>query len=213
MSALRCHRPATWRGLAAGALLLLLPALTRPSAASGSPAADTTRGSGHSPGGALLRSAVLPGWGQVYNGQPLKTPIIVGAIGGLVYAVVHLNGEYRLYREAYQYKAWQDLVDSGQATDNPKSGYSDSYDEVTASIGAVPKGYLLAQRNALRRNRDLSILGIGIVWSLQVLDAYVSAHLLDFDVGEDLTLRVAPGLDPGGRMTLSPTVVWRPGRR
>ncbi len=84
---------------------------------------------------------------------------------------------------------------------------------MVASLGAVSNGYLVAQRDAFRRNRDLSILGIGIVWSLQVLDAYVSAHLLDFDVGEDLTFHVAPGLDPGGRMTLSPSVVWRPGRR
>ncbi len=175
--------------------------------------ADSAASVGRSPRGALLRSAVLPGWGQWYNGQPLKTPIILGAIGGLVYAVVTLNGDYRLYRKAYQYKAYQELVDRGTLAENPRLDYRASYDEVASSVGAVSSGPLRSHRDLLRRNRDLSILGIGVVWALSVLDAYVSAHLLDFDVGEDLALGLRPDVNADGSLVVAPSVVWRPGRR
>lgn len=201
------------RGLAIGTLLLALaPCSGSLSAQPGPTDPDTAAVRVRSPRGALLRSAILPGWGQVYNGQPLKAPIIAGAIGGLAYTVIRLSGDYRLYREAYQYKAYQELVDRGEVTENPRADYQDSYDEIAASLGPVSSGPLRTHRDALRRNRDLSILGIGVVWALSVLDAYVSAHLLDFDVGEDLALRVGPVVTPRGDVQISPTFVWHPGR-
>lgn len=169
--------------------------------------------SGPSPRGALLRSAVLPGWGQVYNGQVFKAPIIAAAIGGLVFAAVRLNGDYVLYRRAYQYKAWQELVDRGTVDVNPHAALADDYQELADRLGPVSSRPLLAQRDALRRNRDLAFLGIGVVWALSALDAYVNAHLLDFDVGENLSVHVRPAADPAGLPALSSSLVWRPGGR
>lgn len=200
------------RGLAACTILLALAPWSGTLRAQTAPSPpDSLQSDARSPRGALIRSALVPGWGQIYNGQPLKAPIIVGAIGGLVYAVVTLNGQYRLYREAYQYKYFQERVDSGALTENPRMDYQASYDEIAASVGAVSSGPLRSHRDVLRRNRDLSILGVGVVWALSVLDAYVSAHLLDFDVGEDLALRVRPGLNLDGSPVVAPSVVWRPG--
>jgi hypothetical protein len=42
------------------------------------------------------------------------------------------------------------------------------------------------------RLRDLSILGMGAVYALQILDAAVEAHFLSFDVSKNLSLRVRP---------------------
>ncbi len=148
--------------------------------------------SSHSPQGALRRSALLPGWGQIYNRQYIKLPFIYGALGGLIYAAKTSHDDYVLYREAFQYKSWQEQVESGQAESNPKTSFKDSYEVISAKFGAVSSRPLESQRNNFRRSRDLSLIGIGLVYGLAMLDAYVSAHLLDFDVGENLSFRADP---------------------
>ena len=152
------------------------------------PAAST-----HSPRGALWRSAAFPGWGQLYNDQRIKLPFIYAALGFLGYQTWSSQDDYRLYREAYQYKAWQELVDSGQQETNPKADFQPAYDELAAEFGAISSRPLRTQRNNFRRSRDLSLIGVGLVYGLAMLDAYVSAHLLDFDVGENLQFQVSPG--------------------
>jgi len=146
----------------------------------------------HSPQGALWRSAAVPGWGQIYNKQYIKLPFIYGAMGFLIYRAASSHDDYVLYREAYQYKAWQELVDSGGADENPKIGFLDSYEKIAAEYGAISSRPLNTQRNIFRRSRDLSFVGVGLVYGLAMLDAFVSAHLLDFDVGEDLSFQATP---------------------
>lgn len=148
------------------------------------------------PRGALWRAAALPGWGQIYNKQYIKLPFVYAALGGLVYGAVANHQDYILYREAFQYKAYQELVDAGSLAVNPKSSFQSSYAKVEAEFGSISSRPLEAQRNNFRRSRDLSFVGVGLVYGLAVLDAYVSAHLLDFDVGENLSIHVLP--TPGG---------------
>lgn len=153
---------------------------------------------GPTPRGALIRGALIPGWGHVYIHRYGRLPFVYGALGGLVFTSVWLSGEYGTYRRAYQYKTYQDRVDSGLLEENPRAAYEEDYSKVAADIGAVSASVLKGQRNTLRRNRDLTILATGVVWALSVLDAYVSAHLLDFDVSEDLSVRAAaPVTGPG----------------
>jgi hypothetical protein len=144
------------------------------------------------PKGALWRSAAVPGWGQIYNKQYIKLPFVYGALGFLTYQAVASHDEYILYRQAFQYKAWQELVDSGSAESNPKAYFKASYDRIAAQFGTVSSRPLSSQRNIFRRSRDLSLVGVGLVYGLAMLDAFVSAHLLDFDVGEDLSVRASP---------------------
>ncbi|MDA0378202.1 MAG: DUF5683 domain-containing protein [Bacteroidetes bacterium] len=149
--------------------------------------------SDHSPRGALWRSAAVPGWGQLYNGQRIKLPFIYAALGVLGYQAWSAHDDYVLYREAYQYKAWQELVDAGQQESNPKAAFQPAYDQLAGTFGAISSRPLRTQRNNFRRSRDFSLIGVGLVYGLAMLDAYVSAHLLDFDVGENLSLQVSPG--------------------
>lgn len=172
-------------------VLLLVCVLSAASAEAQAP--DST---GHAPGGALWRAAVLPGWGQLYNHQAYKLPFVYLGLGLLAYSALNTQREYRLYRDAFQYRAFQDLVDSGALETNPRADGEDDYNRLAARFGPLPAAPLRAKRDNLRRNRDLTILGIGLVYGLQLLDAYVSAHLLDFDVDEDLTLALRPR--PGG---------------
>jgi len=158
-------------------------------------AADSTftaAPSTNAPRKALRRSAILPGWGQITNKQYKKLPFVYAAIGGLAYLAYRNNEDYQLYREAFQYKAWEEQVEAGLVESNPRSSFQGSYEQIVAEFGEVSSRPLETQRNNLRRSRDLSLIGVGLVYGLAMLDAYVSAHLLDFDVGEDLSFRAAP---------------------
>ena len=157
------------------------------------------------PTGALWRSAVVPGWGQAYNGQYLKLPFVYGAIGGLLFAAIKIGEDYKLYRNAFLYKAYQEQVESGLIEINPYETNKSYYDELATEFGQISSSPLRAQRDTLRRNRDFAYLGVGLVYALSVLDAYVSAHLLDFNVDENLAFRINPvpnGVRLSGRIIL-----------
>lgn len=145
-----------------------------------------------SPRGALIRSVILPGWGQLYNRHYYKIPIVYAGLGSLVYIVTETNSEYKLYRHAFQYKAWEETIEEGEV--NPVAEFESDYLRLLAREGLneISSSTLEPARDRLRRNRDFAILGIAVVYGLATLDAYVSAHLLDFDIGDDLSLRVLP---------------------
>jgi hypothetical protein len=151
----------------------------------------STLSDGRTPNGALYRSFV-PGWGQIYNRQYGKLPFLYGGLAGIGYLAVTYNSSYQNYNDAYHYKVYQEQVDAGLIEENPNAHLKDAYDEIAAEVGPVSSSPLRAQRDVYRRNRDLSRMGIFAVYALSILDAYVSAHLLDFDVDEDLTLGIMP---------------------
>ncbi|HEX7070321.1 MAG TPA: DUF5683 domain-containing protein [Rhodothermales bacterium] len=138
-----------------------------------------------SPSGALWRAAVAPGWGQIYNGQYYKLPFVYAGLGGLIASALYNNDRYLLYRHAYLYAL--DPVENAR--------YADDAAPFATLIAAGQESLLRGQRAAYRRNRDLSYIGVGLFYALTVLDAYVNAHLLDFDVDDDLSIRLMPGVD------------------
>ena len=128
---------------------------------------DTTKRRA-SPFKVMLRSTVLPGWGQMYNGKPLKAAVIVAGEGFLVYkALDELSKE----NDAVE------LLNSLDPTDpNNAAAIADAQDD-------KEKHYNLK---------------INYIWwatavhLLQMADAYVDAHLRDFNA--DLGPLPGPGL-------------------
>lgn len=151
------------------------------------PAADSS--ALPTPNSALWRSLALPGFGQVYVGQSYKAPFVIGALGGLVGLSLYLNGRYTRYRQAYLYVVNEEMPDP--TTPNPENPNVEFFADWIES-GAGSASATRQQRDNNRRNRDLALLGTGLVYALQALDAYVAAHLADFDVSEDLTLQIGP---------------------
>jgi len=139
------------------------------------------------PVGALWRSAVLPGWGQAYNGQLYKTPIVVAALGGLIYLAIDNNNRFHTFNEAYLYGLNKDEVP------NPFPEFEESYEMYAGASTST----LRSERDRYRRLRNLSIIGAVAVYGLNILDAYVNGQLIGFDVGEDLSASL--GLQPVGR--------------
>ena len=142
-----------------------------------------------SPRGALVRALVAPGLGQIYVGQPVKTPFVVGALGGLVGLTIYLNGRYVTYRHAFLYVSREAVPDPNAP--NPENEFAAFFDDWVAT-GARAASTTRSLRDDFRRNRDLALLGSALVYVLQALDAYVAAHLIEFDVSEDLSLRAVP---------------------
>ena len=132
----------------------------------------------HSPRLASILSAVVPGAGQVYNRKYWKLPIVYGAIGGIVYSVVWHHQKFRIHKDAY-------LI---RIDDDPNT--EDQF------VGQFSDENLLSLQADYRKNRDLSVIFLGVVYALNIIDAAVDGHLFDFDVGEDLTMRVEPVVQP-----------------
>ncbi len=142
------------------------------------------------PGEAVRRSLLVPGWGQLANGQTVKAPIAAGAVAGaVVYAVVR-QVQYTRLRRAALYAGCLASPDRDVCTD-----VSDAEDEWLA-LGSPTFAAVSPVRDQRRGQRDVAVLLVGVAYALQALDAYVAAELADFDVSEDLSLHVAPG--PGG---------------
>lgn len=129
----------------------------------------------HPPGKAALRSALLPGLGQAYNKKYWKIPIIYAGIGTLAYFVKFNNTEYKRFSTAYRLRL---------------DGDSTTVDEF-ANTG-LQEADLKTQKDYWHRNRDLCIIGIAAVYILNVIDAYVDAHLFYFKVSDSITMRWMP---------------------
>jgi len=137
----------------------------------------------HSPRSAAIRSAILPGLGQIYNKKYWKLPIVYGALGtcGVIFAY-NLNN-YRDTRFAYRVKY------------NMRVNRTDStlYPSIRQNLKPLSEESLRNYRNQFRKDIDYSVLVFILLWGLNVVDATVDAHLKTFDVSPDLSFRLRPG--------------------
>jgi hypothetical protein len=123
-------------------------------------------------------SAILPGLGQAYNNKYWKLPIIYGAFGTIGYFISWNNNKYQQYRNAYLLKISFPL----EELDDPLA--------INISEDNLQSGL-----DYYRRNRDLLMILLVGVYLIQVLDAHIDAHLMEFDVTDDLTFRIEPGFE------------------
>ncbi|MES1214434.1 MAG: DUF5683 domain-containing protein [Bacteroidota bacterium] len=133
---------------------------------------------------AAIRSAILPGLGQVYNRKYWKVGLVYAALGATAYVFFDNLKTYKDSRFAYsaRIKAAPPTLDS---TDFNKLSYPYQYLYTTESIKA--------NRDQFRRYIDYSVLVFIVLWGLNVVDATVDAHLKSFDVSPDLALRFKIG--------------------
>lgn len=131
------------------------------------------------PGKAALMSAVIPGLGQAYNKSYWKIPIIYAGGVAFGYYLNHFHREYLSFRTAFVIRTDGD--------DTTIDKYVNKYREAaTLSRG----------RDQYRRWRDYTFLYSLLFYGINVSEAYVYAHLKDFDISDELTLNVQPGIIP-----------------
>lgn len=133
----------------------------------------------HSPKKATILSMVLPGAGQAYNHKYWKIPVIYAGFAGLGYLAKINQDDYKIYKNAYRLR-----LDGDEST-------------IDGYVGVYSDQDLATLKNYYRRNRDLSIIGMSVLYILNILDASVDAHLFYFNVSDDLSFQVQPGYSGG----------------
>lgn len=151
----------------------------------------------HSPRKAAIRSALIPGWGQVYNRKYWKIPIVYAALGITGYIFVNNIKTYKDLKFSYaaKYKASLPKFDSTHPLPGP---FQDSTDYRKIKEKYLPLGLesLRQYRNQFRQYIDYSAVFFVVFWGLNVVDAAVDAHLKAFDISPDLTLKIKPSYNP-----------------
>jgi hypothetical protein len=132
------------------------------------------------PSRAAFYSAVLPGLGQAYNKKYWKIPIIYAALGTGIYFYSNNNKEYKRYRNAYKSRL------AGFETDEFWGIDSDGNPIDTPRI--TKDGLIRAQKQ-FKRNKELSLLVTIGIYALNIIDANVDAHLLQYNVDENLAIK------------------------
>lgn len=126
-----------------------------------------------SPSKAAFYSAIFPGGGQIYNKKYWKAPIVWGAIGSSVYYYIVNSNDYDRFRTAFKLRT---------------QGLKDEFTDDDGNQKISTSGLENAQR-VLRRNRDLSLLTGILLYVLQIVEASVNAHLLQFETNDNLTIK------------------------
>jgi hypothetical protein len=132
---------------------------------------------------AIIRSAIIPGWGQVTNKKIWKVPVVYAAIG---------IPTYLFFRNLQQYKDSKNAYILATDSD-PSNDYL--IKEPYFSVKNQPER-IRTFRNQVRQNVDYAVLFFLIFWGLNVADAAVDAHLKTFDVNDNLSLQIKGGYSP-----------------
>ncbi|MGN6640513.1 MAG: DUF5683 domain-containing protein [Mucilaginibacter sp.] len=129
----------------------------------------------HDPHKAVMRSLMIPGWGQLYNHRWWKLPLIYGGLGSLIYGVVWNQQNYSLLLK-------EDILREHGVTQGRNAEF----------IG-VSDADIDAATNYYRRNRDLCILGTLGFWGIQMIDAYVDAKFIrSYTMDNNLSFKIKP---------------------
>lgn len=139
---------------------------------------------------AAMFSAIIPGGGQVYNHILMprtsrrkwnvywKVPLIYAAVGGSVYMMINKQKEIGRLKEEYRFR----LIDGNTYFHEEYANYD-------------PSAVLQLHNNA-QTQRDLFILTTVLAYAINILDAAVEAHFINFDISDDLSLNLQPIATP-----------------
>ena len=127
------------------------------------------------PSKAAFYSTIVPGLGQIYTGKYWKVPLIYAALGASGYGYVYNNKKAKIFRDIYKRRI---------------AGYTD--DIYARRI--LENDQLIQGMNFYKRYRDLSLLYFFGAYLLNVIDANVGAHLMQFNVSNQLSFK--PNFEP-----------------
>lgn len=116
----------------------------------------------HSPHKAVIRSLIIPGWGQAYNHHYWKIPLIYGALGSLGYYIWYNERDYQGFLAVAKFQRDPNYTNA-------------KYDDYIKKYAQFPNASVVNQKDYSLRSRDLCILGFLLSWGVNCIDAYVFA--------------------------------------
>jgi len=121
-----------------------------------------------------LMFALIPGGGQVYNRKFWKLPIVYAGLGFTTYMIIDNKKKFNRYDQARIYRL---------------DGDSTTVDEF---VGLYSNEALFKIRQLYDKNLQVSYIWTGVIYGLSIVDAFVDAHLSNFDVSDDLSFKLVP---------------------
>lgn len=132
----------------------------------------------HNPRSAIILSAVLPGAGQVYNHQAWKIPIVYAGLGAVSYIVFDNYRQMKMFKDEYLYR----VKHNGTPLLDKYSNY--------------PTANILNLYQSKNKDFQLYVFVDLAVYALNIVDAFVFAHLYDFEINDNLSFHVEPIILP-----------------
>lgn len=126
-----------------------------------------------SPKRAGLYSALVPGLGQIYNKQYWKAGVAYAGFGVITGFLISNVKQYQYYHKIYIGR-----IDQDPSTTDTITIYT------TDDINTLRKGY--------QTYTQYSVIAGTLAYVLNILDAYISAHLKTFDMSKDISFRAMP---------------------
>lgn len=130
----------------------------------------------HNPNVAACLS-LIPGGGQIYNKKYWKLPIVYGALGISGYFVYDFAHQMNMFKNEFI---------------NRRDGHTE---KLNPNYSMYTDENVLAMKNYYRRNMEIAIAVTAILYCLNILDAYVDAHLYYFDISDNLSMHVSPQIN------------------
>jgi hypothetical protein len=184
-----------------------IPSPIKGKPASGFPVADTLHGKGpsryrkhqdspykvdsatkkkHDPRKATLYSTFVPGLGQIYNHKYWKLPLVYAAVGIPAYTFFSNHSQYQ--KAQYALGVLVGSETTGVAVTPEQLAKVDP--QMRYAVQTGQDNSLRTYRNEFRQYQDYSVLFFLLFWGLQVVDATVDAHLMYFDVSDQLSMHL-----------------------
>lgn len=146
----------------------------------------TLPNSAHHPQIAVKRSAIIPGYGQLYNGQWWKLPVIYAGLGALMGSAINNYHYYKQHLTVYRYYRNLTTVTKDMPEYRLYAGYRNTNITLNQLESAV---------NSAQRDTQFYCLCFAGAWSLQIIDAYIDAKFIhSYSMSPDLSIKIKPKL-------------------
>ncbi|MFK7978689.1 MAG: DUF5683 domain-containing protein [Saprospiraceae bacterium] len=126
--------------------------------------------------------AIVPGMGQIYNKKYWKLPLVYSALGGVIYSITFNSRQYNAFQNSLNIRADVDC-------ENSTMQYTPLKCRDASEIAEIPSNAVEARRNSFDKNRQLSWIGLVGFYLISAGDAFVDAHLKDFNVNDDISFQ------------------------